>query len=187
VIPFVIFHSQNLTQCVPIVNQKGQGKRDSYLRAVASPKPPKNLPSQGYGETSPPPLKLLRDKPYVIVSPHTAYVSRRSFGEGGSLRKGLPCGDSRKLKFTSRYLSDCQNIQWHEERTIQRRHLLSPLSSDSTGGYVPSECCDLTPIFPYALFIILTYNLMYPIMALLVVDESYSSTFRQSQRLHTQS
>lgn len=60
------------------------------------------------------------------VSHHTAQASEKV-----SL-VGIPA--SLKTRFT--LLPDRQNSQWHAERTTQRRHLLSLLSSDSINSHV---------------------------------------------------
>jgi len=44
---------------------------------------------------------------------------------------------------------------------MQRRHPCFPISADATSVYLSREWCDLTPIFPYLVFIILTCGLMY--------------------------
>ena len=65
---------------------------------------------------------------------------------GSSLCKGFPCGDSRKLIFTLRYISNRQNCLWHVERTIRRCLLLSLLSPDSIRYHVNRDPLNVSPL-----------------------------------------
>ncbi len=78
----------------------------------------------------------------MLPSPSPLRTVRESFpSQPLKPLKKFPCGDSRKpeMKVCFTLLSDCQNSQWHAERTIRRRHLLSLLSSDSPGVPVTKD------------------------------------------------